>query len=486
MNASYDVRIWKTEVYQGTEVSTYTVRWRVAKAAFRAPFRLKAQAESFKAELTVAANKGEAFSIDDGRPLSWKRDEQAVSWFTLVCAYMDAKWPYASGNHRRSIAEALTDATEAVSAGDNGRPARKELRAALRDWVLSTRTRDGEKGTRKDQNPAIRWLAPPADIEHVIRWLQNNTIDVHELTQSRHGASLTRSILERISQTQDGTAAAGNTVKRKRQVLNNLFKFAIEINALPENPLHNITWTKPKTEEAVDPGVVTNPTQARAILSEVGREGAMGKRLVAFFGCMYYAALRPEEVIDLRKENIANLPDADGWGTFILTNVAPEVGTKWTDDGSARQRRGLKHRAPKAKRLVPIHPDLVTLLRAHIAAFPADREGRIFTGPRRGIIRDSTYLPVWHAARKRALTPAEQASGIAGRPYDFRHACVSAWLNAGVNPPQVAEWAGHSVEVLLRVYAKCISGGQAEAMRRIEAALPPTSPKPPDSPDHAY
>jgi hypothetical protein len=39
-----------------------------------------------------------------------------------------------------------------------------------------------------------------------------------------------------------------------------------------------------------------------------------------------------------------------------------------------------------------------------------------------------------------------------------------------VPAPQVAEWAGHSVDVLLRVYAKCISGQQHEAKRRIEEA----------------
>src|SRR5262249_31998288 len=56
----------------------------------------------------------------------------------------------------------------------------------------------------------------------------------------------------------------------------------------------------------------------------------------------------------------------------------------------------------------------------------------------------------------------------AGRdPYALRHAAVSTWLNAGVAAPQVAEWAGHSVEVLLRVYAKCIAGQQDEAKRRI-------------------
>lgn len=30
------------------------------------------------------------------------------------------------------------------------------------------------------------------------------------------------------------------------------------------------------------------------------------------------------------------------------------------------------------------------------------------------------------------------------------------WLNGGVYPTQVAEWAGHSVDVLLRIYAKCV------------------------------
>ena len=33
--------------------------------------------------------------------------------------------------------------------------------------------------------------------------------------------------------------------------------------------------------------------------------------MVAFYGCMYYAALRPEEATDLRLGNVANLPDDD-------------------------------------------------------------------------------------------------------------------------------------------------------------------------------
>jgi hypothetical protein len=48
---------------------------------------------------------------------------------------------------------------------------------------------------------------------------------------------------------------------------------------------------------------------------------------------------------------------------------------------------------------------------------------------------------------------------------------VSTWLNAGVPATQVAEWAGHSVEVLLRVYAKCLEGQDEIDKRRIVAAL---------------
>jgi len=82
-----------------------------------------------------------------------------------------------------------------------------------------------------------------------------------------------------------------------------------------------------------------------------------------------------------------------------------------------------------------------------------------------------TTYRVWAAARAAALTDTEYASPLAKRPYDLHHAAVSTWLNAGVPPTQVAEWAGHSVNVLLRVYAKCVYGQDEVARQRIEAAL---------------
>jgi hypothetical protein len=34
-----------------------------------------------------------------------------------------------------------------------------------------------------------------------------------------------------------------------------------------------------------------------------------------------------------------------------------------------------------------------------------------------------------------------------------------------------AEWAGHSVEVLLKIYAKCLDGGEAQMRDKVMKAL---------------
>jgi integrase len=94
-----------------------------------------------------------------------------------------------------------------------------------------------------------------------------------------------------------------------------------------------------------------------------------------------------------------------------------------------------------------------------------------FSGIRGDELASVTYRRTWGSARRAALTPAEYASPLARRVYDLRHACVSTWLNGGVPPAHAAEWAGHSVAVLLRVYARCIDGQDELSKRRIENAL---------------
>ena len=74
-------------------------------------------------------------------------------------------------------------------------------------------------------------------------------------------------------------------------------------------------------------------------------------------------------------------------------------------------------------------------------------------------------------SKPRRVHSASWVSRFRGRPYDLRHGAVSLWLNGGVTATEVANRAGHSLEVLLRVYPKCIDGGDEAANRRIDEAL---------------
>jgi hypothetical protein len=57
------------------------------------------------------------------------------------------------------------------------------------------------------------------------------------------------------------------------------------------------------------------------------------------------------------------------------------------------------------------------------------------------------------------------------RPYDLRHAGVVWRLNSGVPAAEVAKWAGHSVEVLTRIYAGCVAGLDEVWIERMNAGL---------------
>jgi integrase len=228
-----------------------------------------------------------------------------------------------------------------------------------------------------------------------------------------------------------------------------------------------------------------NPLQARALLEAVRAQQPSGPRLVAFFAVMYYAGLRPEEAINLRTDDVVlpspihneelcqvqDPPDGEDWGELHLRHATPDAGREWTDDGAKRERRQLKHRAEGDSRIVPTHPELTRLLRHHLAQFGTAPDGRLFSGVRGGELPTVTYRRAWIRAREAALTATEQASPLARRPYDLRRACLSTWLNGGVYPTQVAEWAGHSVDVLLRIYAKSVVGQDELAKRRISEAL---------------
>lgn len=148
----------------------------------------------------------------------------------------------------------------------------------------------------------------------------------------------------------------------------------------------------------------------------------------------------------------------------------------------------MKHRAKAATRDVPVPPPLVRLLDYHVKEYPPGSNGKLFV-PRPGPggryvptvgqpIPNNTHEKAWRDARAKELTPG--AAALPAGPSTVRpsaHRCVAAAQRRGT---QVAEWAGHSVHVLMQIYAKCVYGQEEAARRRVEAALglPPAADEP--------
>jgi integrase len=458
---SYDVRFWDIKKTGGSTggPGRYRVRWAVDGREHCKSFQGRTLADGFLTELKDAARRRQPFDSRTGLPGTEAGEAEPVTWYQHARAYTEAKWPALAPVSRRSVAEALVTLTLALTATQRGAPAGEALRRALQGWAFNPGTRDRE---------------PPAEITAALDWASSVSLPITALDSP----ATVRRALAACATTLTGKAAAGSTQRRKRSVLYNALGYAVEQGHLAANPIDRIQWTTPAVAQTVDRRVVISPAQAATLLAAVRGLSDRGRHLEAFYGCLYYAALRPSEAVMLREADL-RLPRS-GWGRIDLVASASRAGRAWTDHGTARQERGLKHRAAHETRAIPIPPALVTLLRAHLKRYGTTPDGRIFQTARGGVLQDSGYAAVWAKARQQALTAAQARSPLARRPYDLRHAAVSLWLNSGVPATEVARRAGHGVAVLLKIYAHCIDGQADAANQRITDALTTEQPAPGD------
>ncbi|MEU7424406.1 site-specific integrase [Streptomyces sp. NPDC040750] len=452
MPLTYDVRIYSIETRRDRP-KPYRVRWLVGDQKHSKSYTVKAQADGRRSELMTALRKGEQFDAESGLPASELRAlNGSVTWYEHTRAYIERRWDRLPAKSRRNDADALATITPALVKSTAGKPSPRALRTALYGWAYNK--------SRWDQDH-------PDEVVTALRWVEKNSLPISALEDP---ATL-RVALDAVSTLLDGSPAAGRTARRKRACLSDVLGLAVERRyfSVPVNPLATVKWSAPKSTEEVDPASVANPRQVRALLEGVRRQGDRGAHLEAFFGCLYYAAMRPAEAVGLTASQ-CQLPES-GWGNLTLRGGIVHAGRDWTDDGRAHQVRHLKARAERESRIVPIPPHFVAMLRLHIARHGTAPDGRLFRTSRGGVIQDTGYGEVWADTRTFVLTPEEAASPLARRPYDLRCAGVSFWLFSGVDPMEVARRAGHSVAVLLRVYAKVLAQAQERANRQIEAGL---------------
>lgn len=461
----FDVRFKAITRYAGARATTYTVRWSVNGKPHQRTFSTKKLAEHFRSELQIAARAAAPFSAETGLPLEQTPSAAKTTWLAFACEFVDHKWPRVSPRHRKGLAEALTALTLALLDEQPKGVSKDTLRRTLFSWCFNT--------------PA-RTVPTPPELKAAAEWLERHSPTLEEVSDAR---TLHRA-LATVSTRADGRTAAPSTVRKKHAALHSVLAYGVELGHLDSNPLDRVSWSAPAVTETVDRRAVVNPTTARALLAAV-RE--ISPPVEGYFACLYYAGLRPSEAASLRADDCL-LPEA-GWGQLQLRGSFQVSGRAWTTSGDPGEEQPLKHRAERATRVVPATPELVATLRRHLDEHGVGVGGRLFvtrtgkagvplTAPYAKPIAQGTTYRVWKQARAAALTPEQLASPLAQRPYDLRHACLSTWLNAGVPATQVAAWAGHSVMVLLRVYAQCLEGQDEVAMRQIEAALGTSSGPP--------
>jgi integrase len=417
----------------------YRVKWRVGVGDRTRSFKTRAEAERFRAALLMAVRDGLSFDAASGVPSAWLAPDEGPTWWAWAREWVALRWPHWSGNSRRSAIENLAIFTEYLV-----RTEAPEAPPGLRAWLRNDGLPPGGE--------------PAGDFTG---WLEQWSVPLTALEPAILEAALRKATTNR-----DGTAAAATVARRRRNQVSTALTSAVRRGVIPFNPIERVEWRTPSRGLELDISTVPAPADVTALADDVGALRGDGRRMSALFALIGMVGLRPSEAAGLRLEDVS-LP-SEGWGLAKVRGAITAPGGRFTADGAAVEQKGLKHRAQGAIREVPLPPDLVQRLRTHLAAFPA-QDGRVFSNAAGRPITAANYSPVWIRARERRWPEAHPLRNA--RLYDLRHAAATMMLRAGVPPAEVAMRLGHSVDVLMRVYAGVFPGDRERSNQLIEDAL---------------
>jgi integrase len=313
-------------------------------------------------------------------------------------------------------------------AGQPGRRAGHRHSAAdAADWLQAAGQRAARRLVWICLQPRRRSRIPDPLTVSTLAWVERSSLPVSRLSDSH----IIRAALDRLCTRLDGSPAAASTISRKRAVFRGALGYAVELGLLPANPIGKMQWHAPRTAVAISPAIVASPAQVRMTLAQVSR---IRPELAAFFGCLYYAALRPEEAVALCHDDLI-LP-VHGRGKIILTAACPRTGTAWTSTGRPHEPRALKHRPDGTIRVVPIPPVLVCMLRRHLGVHGTAPDRRLFRGTPRQHAQRIGLRPHLALRLPGRARPGLAATALARRPYDLRQAALSGGSTPAARPPR--------------------------------------------------
>ena len=413
----------------------WLVRWTVDGRSASASYPTKAAANSLRSRLETAAHAGLPFDPVTRLPVSWApavvapvvTGETVAGW---VRRWHVREWPTSSQRTRRTRVEALARfAVLAVRDGAPKPPKRPEIYAWLNAHANTT-------------------LATPDDGHRVAAWFATWSVPLTELTPE---------ICDRVA-TALAVGEGGRSVdpSRYRKVARQCLAAAVELKLIPVQP-----WTPPKRGKrrkttaptAIDIRILPEPAEVLVMLKAMVSHQPASQRYQRMAECIYLSGMRPSEVLDLRCEDLT-LP-ATGWGSARVAHSDQRAGGQYRDHDDEDSGETKTGRA----RGVPLHPALVRVLRAAVAA--CGGTGPLWVTRTGGRPTQSNWHRCWDRARGPSPLPL----------YGLRHVHATIQLRAGVPLGEVARRLGHTVETLVRTYSGVLEGDERIANALLEGAF---------------
>jgi len=426
----------------------FVLDWRVGGRQHSRSFPGKLAAEQFRSDLYAALTANERFDEATGQPESWHRAEipTLVGWCR---AWLAGEWGTWAPRTRRAAVEALSYVVPAALHGEAPVLSAKDARA-LRAHLVATLP-PAPKGLPVD--PFGEPYVPRVD-ERLERFLAQWSPRLDDL--DRLGLAAAE---QRLAVRADGSPR-GSSFARYVKIARQCLDRAVELGLVATNPWpprakghsHRKAVRKAAGRgggPSVDTALLPSPAQFARMRAAMVSHQPASRQYRVMCEVMFYAGLRPSEVVDLCVEDLRLIPAADGFGEIHVRRA--DVGLAEPGDPKTSPRR------------VPIPPVLLEALAGHVARLGAD-EGFLFrtrTGTRPAASN-------WWRLLRRACVQ----SGVPPlRVYDLRHACATNWLHAGLSPGDCAMRLGHSVETLHRYYVGVLAGDVEANNARIAAYL---------------
>jgi integrase len=302
----------------------WIVRWSVGRRQRSKSFRTRNEAERYRAGLLVAVQNGLSFDAQSGEPAAWQPAPEDVAVYRWSQQWLAEQWPEWAPRTRDSAVEAIARFVALLA-----RPLAPPPPSGLRRHLMMSLRPGGE--------------CPDLDAE---RWLEKWSLPLNQLSRP-----LLASVDSRLGLRDDGGALAPSTASRFRKVSRACVRRAVDLGVLDVDP-----WPPPprgrskrkaaRVRHTVNVRVLPDPSTMERIIDALASSQPASRTYRVMTAVVYYAGLRPSEVVMLRQGALV-LPKR-GWGRIEVTEADIDF------DVPGEPKTG--------PRSVPIPPQLVKIL----------------------------------------------------------------------------------------------------------------------------